>query len=243
MDRKKLIPIIGAAVVIIGIIVYLLVKRGEFLYAGTVEATEVDISSRLSAVIGSVNFNEGDDIKKDDLLVKLSIEDIDVQYQQALKDFKRMKELLAAGSGSQENYDRMRFKLEDMQVMEDWANIKSPLDGTVILKYHEPGEMVSPGTKLFTLADLSKVWAYVYVEQPVLSKLSIGMQVEGFIPEAAMKKFSGKIAHIKEEAEFTPRNVQTRKERTRLVYGVKVEFENKERFLKPGMTIEVKLPA
>jgi len=243
MDKNKLIPIVAVGVVIVGIIIYLLVKRGEFLYAGTIEATEVDISSRLSAVIGNVNFDEGNDIKKGDLLVKLSIEDVDVAYQQALKDFKRIKELLQAGSGSQENYDRMRFKLEDMEVKEDWASIKSPLDGTVILKYHEPGEMVSPGTKLLTLADLSKVWAYVYVEQPVLSKLSIGMQVEGFIPEASMKKFQGKIVHIKEEAEFTPRNVQTRKERTRLVYGAKVEFENKERFLKPGMTIEVKLPA
>jgi len=243
MNKKNLISIIVTAAVVAGIIIYLLVKRGEFLYAGTVEATEVDISSRLGAVIGSVNVSEGDDVKTGELLIKLSIEDIDVAYRQALTDYKRLKELVEAGSGSQENYDRMRFKLEDIEVKEEWASIKSPLDGTVILKYHEPGELVAPGTKLLTLADLSKVWAYVYVDQPVLSKIAIGMQVDGFIPEAGMKMFPGKIVHIKEEAEFTPRNVQTRKERTRLVYGVKVEFENKDRFLKPGMTIEVKLPA
>jgi HlyD family secretion protein len=74
-------------------------------------------------------------------------------------------------------------------------------------------------------------------------KISLGLSVDGFIPESKMKKIPGKIVHIKDEAEFTPRNVQTRKERTRLVYGVKVEFENSDGFLKPGMTIEIKLPS
>ena len=241
--KPKLMAIIFLGVIAAGIIIYVLAKRGEFLYAGTVEATEVDLSSRLSAVIGNVNFNEGDDVKAGELLVKLNVEDLDVAYQQAQRDYNRVKELLDAGSTNQENYDRIRFKFEDIAVKESWATIKSPMDATVILKYHEPGEMVSPGTKLLTIADLSKVWAYVYVAQPVLSKISVGMSADGFIPEAGMKKLTGKIVHIKEEAEFTPRNVQTRKERTRLVYGVKIEFENRDRFLKPGMTIEVKLPA
>jgi HlyD family secretion protein len=56
------------------------------------------------------------------------------------------------------------------------------------------------------------------------------------------KKFPGTIALIRDEAEFTPKNVQTRSERTRLVYGVKLVFPNPEGILKPGMTIEVKLP-
>ena len=54
-----------------------------------------------------------------------------------------------------------------------------------------------------------------------------------------MKEIAGKIRHIRDEAEFTPKNVQTREERTRLVYGVKVAFDNKERLLKPGMTVRV----
>ena len=57
-----------------------------------------------------------------------------------------------------------------------------------------------------------------------------------------MKPFDGQIISIRNEAEFTPKNVQTRDERTRLVYGVKVQFQNPTRILKPGMTIEVKLP-
>jgi HlyD family secretion protein len=144
---------------------------------------------------------------------------------------------------NQETFDRIRFKRDDILVKVGWATIRAPNNGTILLKFHEPGEMVNPGTKLLALADLSKVWAYVYVPQPLLSKISLEMPVDGFIPESKMKKIPGKIVHIKDEAEFTPRNIQTRKERTRLVYGVKVEFENTDGFLKPGMTIEVKLPA
>ena len=63
-----------------------------------------------------------------------------------------------------------------------------------------------------------------------------------FLPELGMKRFEGKSTHIRDEAEFTPKNVQTRDERARLVYAVKVSFPNTDRALKPGMTIEVRLP-
>ena len=123
-----------------------------------------------------------------------------------------------------------------------WATMRSPIDATVITRYHEPGEMVNPGTKLLTLADVEHVWAYVYVEQPLLSKIKTGMEVGGIIPESDMKKITGSIAKINDEAEFTPKNVQTRRERTRLVYGVKIAFDNREGLLKPGMTVEMRLP-
>jgi len=66
--------------------------------------------------------------------------------------------------------------------------------------------------------------------------------VEGLLPEMPGKRFPGRIALLRDEAEFTPKNVQTRSERTRLVYGVKLVFPNPDGILKPGMTIEVKWP-
>jgi HlyD family secretion protein len=68
------------------------------------------------------------------------------------------------------------------------------------------------------------------------------MQVKGIVPEDNNRSVSGHIEHINDEAEFTPKNVQTRKERTRLVFGVKVAFQNDDEYLKPGMTVEIKLP-
>jgi HlyD family secretion protein len=96
--------------------------------------------------------------------------------------------------------------------------------------------------KLYKLADLSDVWATIYVPQTMLAKLKLGMPLEASLPELKGKKIDGKVKHIRDEAEFTPRNVQTREERTRLVYAVKVALPNADRLLKPGMTVEVKLP-
>jgi HlyD family secretion protein len=76
----------------------------------------------------------------------------------------------------------------------------------------------------------------------MLAKLTIVMQVKGLVPEDNNRAVAGSIEHINDAAEFTPKNVQTRKERTRLVFGVKVAFKNDDQYLKPGMTVEVTLP-
>ena len=123
-----------------------------------------------------------------------------------------------------------------------WCAITAPLTGTVLTKYHEPGEWVNPGTKVFTLADLREVWCLIYVPQPDLVRLSYGLALKAALPEAPGKAFEGRVTHINDQAEFTPKNVQTEKERTNLVYAIKVTFPNPESLLKPGMTLEVQLP-
>ena len=141
----------------------------------------------------------------------------------------------------QAEFDRIRFLREDSALKTRWLTIRAPLAGTVLNTYFEAGEMVGPGARVATLADLSEVWAWVYVPQPVLASLKLGGPVTGTLPELKGKSFTGRLAEIREKAEFTPKNVQTREERTRLVYGVKVVFPNPDRILKPGMTIEARL--
>ncbi|MCM2268104.1 MAG: efflux RND transporter periplasmic adaptor subunit, partial [Elusimicrobiales bacterium] len=135
-----------------------------------------------------------------------------------------------------------KYKRDDSALKVDWCSVKSPVNGRLLYAYHEKGELVAPGTKLATVADLSEVWAYVYVPHDMLAKLSAGMTVKGFLPEADDREFPGRVSVIHSEAEFTPKNVQTRKERTRLVFAVKISFPNPDETLKPGMTVEVKLP-
>ena len=103
---------------------------------------------------------------------------------------------------------------------------------------------MNPGTKILTLANIREIWAYIYVPQPLIARLSPGMKVKGYLPELNNREFDGVIMKINDEAEFTPKNVQTQAERERLVFGVKVSFRdsNAEEVLKPGMTIEVVLP-
>jgi HlyD family secretion protein len=150
--------------------------------------------------------------------------------------------LRRANAATREEEDHTRAAHDDAALRVSWCNVAAPLTGTVLTRYHEPGEQVAPGTKLFTLADLRQVWVYVYVPQPLLAQLRIGMELSGHLPELQDRAVTGRVIKINDEAEFTPKNVQTREERTRLVYGVKVLFKNPNGLLKPGMPIEVALP-
>jgi len=238
---KKIIPVI--LVLVIAGAVYLKVRSGaDFTYSGTIEATETDLSARISGVIDSYGAREGDPVKKGAVLASLDCADLRLAAGIAAEDFKRADELYTGGSVSRENYDRLKYKRDDSALKVEWCSVKSPVAGRLLYAYREKGELVSPGTKLATVADLSEVWAYIYVPHDLLAKLKPGMEVKGLLPEAGEKELPGRISVIYSEAEFTPKNVQTRKERTRLVFAVKVSFPNPDETLKPGMTIEVKLP-
>lgn len=240
--KIKIAAAAAAGVLIAVFLTVKLLQRGDFFYAGTVEATEVDLSARVTGVIETINANEGEDVKAGDLLLKISVEDIDSAVNQYEREYKRAKELLKSGSMNQSSFDKIYFERENMLIKQGWSKIHSPLNATVLVKYREPGEMVTPGVKLLTLAELDRVWAYIYVAQPMLAKISLGQEFKCFVPESDIKELKGKVVRINDEAEFTPKNVQTRAERTRLVYGIKVEFENTTRRLKPGMVVELKLP-
>ncbi len=234
--------LIGLAVVGAIFLGWRIFHRGEFLYAGTIEATEVNLSPQVTGVISSMAVREGESVAAGQTVVAIGGEDYKLAAELAEKEYQRGKRLNKSGSMPDDQFEKLKFKRDDAVLKVKWCSIQSPINGVVLDRYHEPGELVNPSMKLLSLADLDEVWAYVYVPQPLLAKLSINMSVKGFIPESNMKEISGRIAQIRDEAEFTPKNVQTRNERTRLVYGVKVAFPNTDRFLKPGMTIEIKLP-
>lgn len=215
----------------------------EFLYAGTVEVTEVDISARVSSVIERIGVREGEQVDAGQSLLKLACEDIRLAADLAESNYERARRLAKGGSLSQADFDRAKFQREDAALRRAWCDVRAPGKGVVLSIYREAGELVGPGTKLMTIGDLSEAWAYIYVAQPLLAKLKLGQEVEGLLPEMPERIFKGRIAHIRDEAEFTPRNVQTRDERSRLVYGIKTAFPNPDGVLKPGMTIEVRLPA
>ncbi len=238
--RKK-IPVILILMAVAAFAAWKFSKRHEFLYAGTVEATYVDISPQLTTPIATVEVREGYPVKKGDTLVTLSAEDERLAAEVAQRDYDRGLKLRQSGTMPEEQFDKLRFKRDDAALRDSWRTIVSPLDGTVVDRYKEPGEMVNPTMKLLTLADLKNVWAYIYVPQAVMSRLKLNDNVTVTVPELDMQKITGRISYIRPEAEFTPKNVQTREERTRLVFGVKVAFDNADSALKPGMTVEADL--
>lgn len=238
---NKKILLLVPVIIIANIIYFNFIKKKDFLYVGTVETTKIDISSRITSVISAFPAVEGNKVKAGDMLVQMACEDIKQNYDSTQSDFSRGARLYKMGSLSQENYDHLKSKKDDMEIKLNWCTIKAASDAKVLNTYHEVGEFVTPGTKLLTLVDLSEVWIIIYVPQPMLAKISTGKKVTAYLPELDMRPFEGKITYISDVAEFTPKNVQTREERTRLVYGVKITFPNPEEVLKPGMSLEAKL--
>ena len=116
------------------------------------------------------------------------------------------------------------------------CRIKSPIDGTVLTKYAEAGEMVTTGKPLFKVADMENLYVRAYFTTAQLSEVKLGDEVT-VIPDNGTRepdRYSGKVTWISDEAEFTPKNIQTRDERADLVYAVKVAVRNDGR-LKLGM--------
>lgn len=246
MNKKRLIII---PIILLAILANYIYQRGDlwrksFRYAGTIEATTVDVSARISSVIAEVNVKEGDLVTQNESLLELACEDTRLAAQLADRNFARNATLYRQGSSPQEVYDQMKNKKDSADLMLSWCSVLAPLNATVFTKYHEAGEMVGPGTKLFTLANLADVYAYIYVAETAVSRLKLGQTVSGYLddPRLKTKALNGKMVHIADQAEFTPKNVQTQQERERLVYAVKIAFDNPEQLLKPGMSIEVELP-
>ncbi len=115
------------------------------------------------------------------------------------------------------------------------ATIISPVTGVVTHKAVEPGEFVGPGTPLLTIADLDNVRLNIYVTEVELGRVSLGQRAEIRIDSHPERSLNGTVIFISPEAEFTPKNVQTKEERVKLVYRVKIEIGNPEGILKPGM--------
>jgi HlyD family secretion protein len=116
--------------------------------------------------------------------------------------------------------------------------INSPLDGMVVEKYTEPGEITVQGGAVYKIADLANLWINIYVAETDLDRFKLGQDMFVRV-DACPDAFPGKVAWVSPEAEFTPKNVQTRKARAELVYAVKVTLKNKDDILKIGMPAEV----
>ncbi len=213
-------------------------RPNNVVYSGTIEATQVDISTQLSSPVSAVMVQEGQEVEEGSLLLLLACEDLKVALEQVKRDWDRAQKLQHDGSISQESYEHAQSKFEEMRVKSSWCEIHSPLKGHIISIYREKGELVLPGQKLLTIADLTQLWSYIYIAAPEMKFASIGKELDAYLPQFD-KKIKVTIIHINAQAEFTPKNVQTREERERLVYGIKVQLATSDLKIYPGMSLEV----
>lgn len=125
----------------------------------------------------------------------------------------------------------------DQQVKD--ALILSPLDGVVTEKLAERGELASRGSGLLVITDLPHAWLNAYVAEPELGRLRLGQDAEVTTDDGQRRR--GRLAFVASRAEFTPKNVQTRDERVKLVYRIKIALDNPDGLFKPGMPATARL--
>ena len=115
------------------------------------------------------------------------------------------------------------------------AMVVSPIDGVVLRKNLEAGETANPGVPILTLVNPRDVWLRAYVPETEVGRLKVGDAAKLRVDAFPDRVFTGRLTEIGSEAEYTPRNVQTKKERVNLVFRIKIQIDNPQGILKPGL--------
>jgi HlyD family secretion protein len=261
MNKKKLIPLGIIIILLIGAILYFEVFRyieynkDKIEGSGTIEVTEIEISSKIAGRVVDLPKLEGADVRKGELIVKLEYDELSAQRLSiqanlinAEKNLKRISELYKSGSVSKQNFDNAETAYRmakagygQISATIDNAVINSPISGTVLDTNLEVGEMAFPGTSIVTVADLTRPWMYVYVNEKKLGLVKLGQKAFISVDSFPDRKFNGSVIAISNKAEFTPKTIQTKEERVKLVFAVKIAVENPDMSLKPGMPADAEI--
>jgi HlyD family secretion protein len=134
--------------------------------------------------------------------------------------------------------EKARADLAVIETQLDDSLITAPMDGVVLTKSAEPGEILAAGTPVLTLGDMDHPWVRAYVGEPDLGRVKLGDRVQVKTDSRPGKVYDGTLTFIASDAEFTPKQIQTREERTRFVYRVKISLPNPEHELKLNMPVE-----
>lgn len=255
MNKKKIIPLAVVIAVITLSVLYFEVFRyiGEdenrIEGSGTIEVTEIDISSKLAGRIIAITRDEGEPVKNGEVLVRIAYDELDAQrlsiianLNNAKKNMERVRELYSSGSVSKKDFDNMetlyrvaKAGYDQINAAIDNAVIASPIDGVVLEKNLEIGEIAFPGTPVLTVADIKDTWIKIYINEMQMGRVKLGQKAIITIDSFPDKKFTGKVVSISNKAEFTPKTIQTKDERVKLMFAVKIAVPNTDQLLKPGI--------
>ncbi len=238
------------------------------LISGTIEATEVHLSFQVTGKILEILTDEGQPVRKGEVLAKLDTEElakIKNQSEAALEeaklalerredDYHHDESLFKAGSLPENKMqtskterdiakaklDTLRTSLELSNLRLGYAELHSPLEGVVLVRSAEVGEVTPVGATVLTVADLKNAWLTGYVNETDLGRIRLNQEVKITTDSDPAKIHKGHLSFISQEAEFTPKHIQTKEERTKLVYRVKIVVDNAALDLKPGMPADAR---
>lgn len=238
-------------------------KHGCIKVSGNIEATDIRLSFRVNGQIEELLVDEGMMVKKGDIVARLNKDELikikneaeaslkasEFVYERARDDYFRMENLFKAGSipeqkrdsyktntdSAKANVDALKASLELAVTRLGFTDLVCPINGFILVKSAEQGEVIQPGSAVFTVVDLNDIWLTAYINETELGRIKLNQECYIKIDTYRDKKYNGRISFISQEAEFTPKHIQTNEERVKLVYRIKIKINNDNLELKPGM--------
>jgi HlyD family secretion protein len=153
-------------------------------------------------------------------------------------ELQRKEEELMARKAEIER-SRAQEGISDAQL--DDTAVYAPMDGVVLVKSAEVGEVLAAGTNVMTIGDIDHPWLRAYINETDLGRVKLGQQVKLSTDSFPNKTYTGKVSFIASDAEFTPKQIQTKEERVKLVYRVKIDVENSSHELKSNMPVDAEI--
>lgn len=232
--------------------------------SGRIEGRLTTLSARSPGRVAEIRADEGDTVERDETLVVLvdpalrerinslvaRVRREEVNLAQAQRELARNQKLVAERFIAEQALERARLEVDaqsaalrearaslaEQRRYLDELTVRAPSDGTVLVRTIERGEWVQPGTPLYTLVDLGQLYLKIYVPEPDIGKIVLGRQARVYVDAFPGRFFAARVSKTASEAEFTPKNVETREERVKLVFAVELALdENPGAVLKPGM--------
>lgn len=216
--------------------------------SGTVEADEIAVSAVISGRIITADGVEGSEVTSGTVLFTLDAALLDLQVEQAQAGVKAAEAALAkvkADKGSQAEIDQATARvtqanaaLQAAKVQQSYATISAPSDGVLTQVTASIGENASPGRTLATIADLGNLHVSIYIPETQIGQIKLGDKAS-IVTDSSTTKFKGEVVFIASEAEFTPSTIETKDQRVKLVYEVRLDLTDAGDVLKPGMPVDV----
>ncbi|HEY3374429.1 MAG TPA: efflux RND transporter periplasmic adaptor subunit [Candidatus Aquicultor sp.] len=222
-------------------------SNGNITGSGTIEAVDLNVGSQIASAITDIKVTEGQKVSKGDMLIKLDDNLLRDQVTVAKAGVDAAQAGVDDASGANQikiakaQRDQAKANLAMAQIQLGYAGIKAPADGVILSLPYTEGEVVSPGATLVTLGKTSQLELTIYVDETNLGRVKNGQKTDVTVDAYPNRTFEGKVTEISSQAEFTPQNVQTKEQRSNLVFGVKIRIQNSDDKLKPGMPADAVL--
>ena len=219
--------------VLIGVLIVILMSgcsaKSNFkrmTFSGTMEMTEHVLGVKAAGRLVTLNVKEGDQVYKDQLLATFD------RFEQNKKDYARVGVLYKNGGADHQSLENAQLNMEDQQVV-------SPLNGVVLVKSAQTGEIIPAGGGVVVIGDPSDQWVKIFVSEDLMHHLSIN-QTATISVDGSHKTYKGHVSFIADKAEFTPRNVQTPEERVTQTFAIKIAVDDADGNLHAGVAADVK---